>query len=134
MDDAARTRTLAHELGHIVLHDRDNVDAVVHRGIAEVEAESVALMIAAAHGMDASQYTIPYVSTWASRVPGQDPTQTVQNTATRVRSAALGILDRLDTLKVPDGNPPGLDRAPARLATVAPVAALPTPQIGGVSR
>ena len=135
MDDAARTRTLAHELGHIVLHDHDNVDAVVHRGVAEVEAESVALMIAAAHGMDSSHYTIPYVATWASRVPGQDPVKAVQSTAARVRSAALDILDRLDTVKVPDGNPPGLDRPPARLrATIEPIAALPTPQIEGVSR
>lgn len=134
MDDASRTRTLAHELGHIVLHDRDNVDAVGHRGVAEVEAESVALMIAAAHGMDASQYTIPYVSTWASRVPEQDPVQAVQSTAARVRTAAIGILDQLDTIKIPDGNPPGLERPPARLATVEPIAATPAPQVEGLSR
>lgn len=134
MDDAARTRTLAHEIGHIELHDRDNVDAVVHRGVAEVEAESVALMITAAHGMDSSRYTIPYVSTWASRIPGQDPVQAVQSTAARVRTAALGILDRLDTIKVPDGNPPGRDRTPSRLATVEPIAAVPAPQVEGVCR
>jgi antirestriction protein ArdC len=141
MDDAAQTRTLAHELGHVVLHEPGRTDATgatadaaMHRGIAEVEAESVALMITAAHGMDSSQYTIPYVSTWASRVPGQDPIQTVQNTAARVRSAALGILERLDTIKVPDGNPPGLDRASARLAAVEPITAVSTPQIEGVSR
>ncbi len=133
MDDAAQTRTLAHELGHIVLHDPDNVDAAVHRGIAEVEAESVALMITAAHGMDSSQYTIPYVSTWAARVRGQDPVQTVQNTGARVRAAALGILDRLDTITVPDGNPPGLERSPARATAIEPVSPSPTPQVEGVS-
>lgn len=134
MDDAARARTLAHELGHIVLHDRDNVDAVVHRGIAEVEAESVALMVAAAHGMDTTQYTIPYVSTWASRVPGQDPIKTVQDTAARVRSAALTILDRLDTLKVPDGTPPAVDRAPTRRVTVEAADTLSTRHDAGLSR
>ncbi len=133
LDDAAQTRTLAHELGHIVLHHPDHVDAAMHRGVAEVEAESVALMITAAHGMDSSQYTIPYVSTWASRVPGQDPVQAVQNTATRVRTAALGILDRLDTVKVPDGNPPGLEHSPARAAARESVSPLPTPQDDGVS-
>lgn len=106
MDPAARTRTLAHELGHVLLHDKDNVDAVVHRGIAEVEAESFALMIAAAHGMNTDAYTIPYVATWASRVPGQDPVATVQQTATRVRGAALQALDKLPTQQVPDGEPP----------------------------
>ena len=110
MEPAARAKTLLHEAGHVLLHDRDNVDAVVHRGVAEVEAESVALMVAAAHGMDTTDYTIPYVSTWASRVQGQDPVTTVQQTAARVRSAALTILDQLDTTMVTNGTPPGLDR------------------------
>lgn len=114
MDDASRARTLAHEVGHIVLHNRDNTDAVTHRGIAEVEAESVALMIGAAHGMDTVAYTIPYVSGWATQVPNQDPVKTIQDTASRVRAAALGILDRLDTVKTSDGNPPGLEQARTR--------------------
>ncbi|WP_423464192.1 hypothetical protein ACO229_06465 [Promicromonospora sp. MS192] len=94
------------ELGHVLLHDVDNVDAVVHRGIAEVEAESFALMIAASHGMNTEQYTVPYVAIWASRAPGQDPITTVQQTAVRVRAAALQTLDRLETATVPDGEPP----------------------------
>ena len=56
MDAAARTKTLAHELAHIRLHGPDHA-ALAHRGIGEVEAESVALMIAAAHGMDTRDYT-----------------------------------------------------------------------------
>lgn len=131
MDDASRARTLAHELGHIVLRDRDNVDAVVHRGIAEVEAESVALMLGAAHGMDTTQYTIPYVSTWASRIHGQDPIKTVQDTAARVRTAALGILDRLDTPKAPDGNPhsPAHQVAPTVTAFISTSPPLTPPAI-----
>ena len=81
MDDAAQVKTLAHELGHVLLHaPRENAlstevaaDATLHRGIAEVEAESVALMVGAAHGLDTSSYTVPYVSTWAASVPGQEP-------------------------------------------------------------
>ncbi len=62
MGDAAQVKTLAHELAHVKLHGPDNPDATGHRGIGEVEAESVALMIGAAHGMDTTAYTIPYVS------------------------------------------------------------------------
>ncbi|MGB3955780.1 MAG: hypothetical protein WBL05_10965 [Brooklawnia sp.] len=36
------------------LHGPNNPDASGHRGIGEVQAESVALMIGAAQGMDAS--------------------------------------------------------------------------------
>ncbi|CUR58149.1 Serine/arginine repetitive matrix protein 2 [metagenome] len=127
MDDAAQVKTLAHELGHVMLHGpgRDDLtaDAAMHRGIAEVEAESVALMVGAAHGLDTRSYTVPYVSSWASSVPGKSPVEVVQSTAERVRGAAVTILDNLDdTALVGDGNPPGLDReALAARPGVAPV-------------
>jgi hypothetical protein len=73
MDDAAQVKTLAHELAHVKLHGPDNPDATGHRGIGEVEAESVALMIGAAHGMDTTAYTIPYISGWAGTVKDKDP-------------------------------------------------------------
>ncbi|MGY0541375.1 ArdC-like ssDNA-binding domain-containing protein [Nocardioides sp. YJ-D4] len=121
MDDAAMVRTLAHEAGHVLLHSPIDMqqDAARHRGIKEVEAEGVSMMVTGAHGMDSSQYTVPYVSTWASQVPGTDPVQVVQDTAARVRGAAVSILNNLDTEKVPDGTPPGLDRNdPARSPTM----------------
>lgn len=114
MDDAAQVKTLAHELAHVMLHapDRNDLtaDAAMHRGIAEVQAESVALMVGAAHGLATDDYTIPYVASWASSVPGKTPVEVVQSTAERVRGAAVTILDKLDTGQVGDGNPPGLDR------------------------
>jgi hypothetical protein len=110
MDEAAQVKTLAHELGHVMLHGPDHADAALHRGIAEVEAESVALMLGAAHALATDDYTIPYVASWASSVSGKTPVEVVQSTAERVRGAAVTILDKLDTRQVGDGNPPGLDR------------------------
>lgn len=118
MDDAAQAKTLAHELGHALLHEPKSsnmsaavaADAALHRGVAEVEAESVALMVGAAHGLDTNSYTIPYVSTWAASVAGKSPMEVVQGSAERVRNTAVGILDKLETPKTGDGNPPGLDR------------------------
>lgn len=131
MDDAAQVKTLAHELGHILLHASQEgrtptelaADATLHRGIAEVEAESIALMVGAAHGLDTTTYTVPYVSTWAASVPGKTPVEVVHSTAERVRHTALGILEKLDTPKVGDGSPPGLDRdALSRRSGTAPIA------------
>ena len=116
MDPAAQVKTLGHELAHVMLHGPDNVDARLHRGIAEVEAESVALMVGAAHGMDTSVYTVPYVSSWAESVPGKNPVEVVQATADRVRAAAVAVLDNLDTEQVGRGDPPGLNREAARAA------------------
>src|SRR5690625_7989587 len=85
-----RSKTLGHELGHVLLHGPDQEDARQHRGIGEVEAESVALMIGAAHDMDTSGYTIPYVSTWAARVDGKEPVEIVKATGERVRKTETG--------------------------------------------
>jgi hypothetical protein len=119
MDPAARAKTLAHELAHVMLHGPDNPDAAHHRGIGEVEAESVALMIGAAHGLDTSSYTIPYVSTWATSVDGKSPVEVVQATGERVRAAAVTILDSLSTQQLGAGDPPGLAGVSRRVA--APV-------------
>lgn len=109
MDDAAQVKTLAHELGHLMLHGPDNPDAGRHRGLAEVEAESVALMVGAAHSLDTSSYTVPYLASWASNVPGKTPVEAVQSTAERVRSTSITILDALDTQQIGSGDPPGID-------------------------
>lgn len=110
MSERAQAKTLAHELGHALLHGPDHEDGRTHRGIAEVEAESVALMIGAAHQMDTSDYTIPYVSGWAARVEGKEPVEVIKATGERVRKTALAILDQLDTVQIGDGTPPGPDR------------------------
>lgn len=148
MDDAAQAKTLAHELGHVLLHDPDRTlgsgawahaasDAGLHRGIAEVEAESVALMIGAAHGLDTTAYTVPYVGTWAANVDGAQPGEVVQRTAERVRRTATDILDRLDTPQLANGEPPGLDRTAQRRPPspeAAPAAATQAARPTGLSR
>lgn len=128
MDDAAQVKTLAHELAHVKLHGPDNPDATGHRGIGEVEAESVALMIGAAHGMDTSSYAIPYVSGWAGTVKDKDPAEVVQATGERVRKTAVAILDALPTVQLGGGDPPGLTRDSAR-ADRAPQAARVAPPV-----
>ncbi|GAA2963178.1 ArdC-like ssDNA-binding domain-containing protein [Microbacterium schleiferi] len=110
MPEAAQVKTLVHELAHVLLHGPDNADATGHRGIGEVEADSVALMVAAAHGMDTSDYTVPYVSGWAATVPEKSPVEVVQATGERVRKSAAAILDQLPTAQIGNGDPPGLTR------------------------
>jgi len=87
------SKTVAHELGHLQCgHVTDLPTYATCRGRCEVEAESVAYIVTAAHGLDAGGYTFAYVATWA----GGDPA-TVQDAADTVTTAARAILDRLDT-------------------------------------
>ena len=111
MDAAAQVKTLAHELAHVKMHEPTDDGPARHRGIGEVEAESVAMMIGAAHGLPTDSYTIPYVSSWATTSKDKTPAEVVQATGARVRATALGILNALDTEQIGSGDPPGLDRS-----------------------
>jgi hypothetical protein len=113
MDDAAMVKTLAHELAHVLMHAPDDAGRSSHRGIGEVEAESVALMVAASFGMTTDGYSVPYVASWSSSVAGMEPAAVVRSTGERVRRTALGILDQLPEPSPGDGTPPGLERTMA---------------------
>lgn len=113
VDDAQAVKTLAHELGHVLLHAPDGAepgDTRGCRGVREVEAESVAHLVLAARGMDTAAYTHDYVTGWATDVPGTDPAQVVRSTADRVIRTASLVLDRCDRLEAAE---PSLTAAPA---------------------
>lgn len=132
MDDAAQAKTLAHELAHIALDHGNRGPAALHRGTGEVEAESVALMVCTAFGMDSTSYTAPYVASWSSSVEGQSPVEVVRATGERVRATALRVLDGLPEPPGGDGTPPGLtglladrparSRGPGRMNPLPPTA------------
>lgn len=120
MDDAARVKTLAHELGHVLLTAPDNPDASHHRGISEVEAESFAAMVCACYGMDSTGYSVPYVAGWAETVKDKSPLAVMRDTGERVRYTVLAELDHLPTPAIDDGVPPGLEeRKPVSIAPSA---------------
>lgn len=70
----ARAAVLAHELGHVLLHGPDDAigrlygSSADHRGLAEVEAESVAYTVLKAHGIDRGPQSATYLAGWADAV------------------------------------------------------------------
>jgi antirestriction protein ArdC len=84
---AQASKTLAHELAHVLLHGPDQPARA--RDIAEVEAESVAYVITAAAGLPTEDYSVPYVASWAS-----GDSDVVREAATRVLSTARHIIER----------------------------------------
>ncbi|MDP9906061.1 ArdC-like ssDNA-binding domain-containing protein [Arthrobacter bambusae] len=116
-----RIAVLAHELGHVLLHGPDdNVgklygSSVDHRGLAEVEAESVAYTVLKAHGIDRGPQTASYLSGWADAVIAAEHSATGDGSsrnqpASRV-DIAKSVLGRVTAaakqiLEVTD--PPGL--------------------------
>jgi DNA primase len=95
VDEAQAVKTLTHELAHILLHtDTDQTNGCA--GIREVEAESVAHLVMATHGVQTGSYSFPYVAIWAyplAAVEHVPMTDIVGRVGTRVMRAAAEIID-----------------------------------------
>ncbi|MGR7000819.1 ArdC family protein [Yinghuangia aomiensis] len=95
VDDAQALKTLIHELAHIECRHVDDLDEYNrHRGRFEVEAESVAHIVAAVLGLDTAAYSVGYVAHWASNAD-EGVAETVEAAATAVLTAARRILDKI---------------------------------------
>lgn len=94
-----RLAVLAHELGHVMLHGPDDVlgqlygSSVEHRGLAEVEAESVAYTVLKAHGIDRGPQSSSYLAGWADAVIAAEADSIVSPTA------GCKLLSRTDIAK-----------------------------------
>ncbi len=61
-----QAKTTIHELAHFHLHIDDEFDYLNCRGLAEVQAESVAFTVFKFLGLDSSDYSLKYIKGWAS--------------------------------------------------------------------
>jgi len=68
MSDTQTLKTAFHEAAHNLLHDPNKkiVTAKSPRNEKEVQAESVAFIVAERFGMDTSEYSFPYIATWSA--------------------------------------------------------------------
>lgn len=65
LSPASKAATLIHECAHVLLH-KDTDDYREHRGLRETEAESVGYIVGKMHGLDTSEISIPYVTSWSN--------------------------------------------------------------------
>ena len=101
VDDAQAVKTLIHELAHIEAgHVGDLPTYATCRGRCEVEAESIAYVVAAANGLDASGYTFAYIAGCA----GGD-LSVVRQAADTVTQTARRILTPLDVAAAQGADP-----------------------------
>ena len=102
VDDAHALVVLAHELGHIRADHETRFGGLYAtsrdcRGLAEVEAQSIAHLIAASLGVAADAMSVPYVAGWAA-----GDTNLLRATATRVITTARAVLADAELLPVGD--------------------------------
>lgn len=66
---AQQAKTLAHEIAHHVCHDLGLDHHEVYRatrGSAEAVVEGAAFIVLSSFGIDTAQYSVPYITNWAS--------------------------------------------------------------------
>ena len=90
---AQQAKTALHEAAHIILgHLTDDyAEYVAHQGRYEVEAESVAYVVAGMLGLDSSNYSTGYVAGWAERAEAD----VIKETAARVLAAVHTLVEAL---------------------------------------
>lgn len=88
---AQQAKTLIHESAHALLHT-DVKEYVLHRGLAETEAESTAFVVAAALGWNTGAYSVGYVTGWSNGEP-----ETLEAAGKNVLKAAHTILEWIDS-------------------------------------
>lgn len=85
-----RVKTLAHELGHAILHSPKTTDYRSNRGLCELEAESVAFVVLKALGVDSDTYSFGYVAGWGD---GDAAVKTIKASQDRIQKTSKQILD-----------------------------------------
>jgi len=93
-----KTKTLAHELGHALLHAESEYRTASPRSIKELEAESIAFVILSNFGIDSGDYSFGYLATWGG---GEEALRSIQVSGERIRHAAHQIITWIEELGGP---------------------------------
>jgi len=100
---AQQVKTLAHEIGHALLHDPEvPTTKELTRGLMELEAESTAYVICAALGMDTSDYSFGYVAGWAGGAP--EAVQGIKASTSRIQRATSAVLKTFEVEAITVGT------------------------------
>lgn len=90
MSDAQTLKTLIHEYAHSQLHGGDQVSK--ESAEKEVEAESVAFIVAEHFDIDTSEYSFPYIADWASE---KTPDDLIQITD-QIKTTAIDFIKQIE--------------------------------------
>ena len=88
-----KAKTLAHELGHALLHAEREYHQHTGRSLKELEAESVAYIIMNNYGVDSGEYSFGYLAGWGG---GKEAIKIIQESGERIRKAAHKIISWLE--------------------------------------
>jgi antirestriction protein ArdC len=91
MEPAAQAKTLAHEIGHHILHGKEE-GHLMERADKELEAESFAYIVCTNLGLETASYSFHYVACWK----GKESDEGFQASGDRIAKAAKDALKAID--------------------------------------
>ena len=95
MGESQTIKTMIHEVAHAMLHNSDLMEQSGEekdRLTKETEAESIAFTVCSALGIDTSDYSFPYVASWAS---GKEMKE-LKDSMDTIRLTAADFLEKLE--------------------------------------
>lgn len=121
MSEAQNIKTALHEVSHSELHepDLDDIDdnIVLARRTKEVQAESVAFIVANHFGIDTSEYSFEYIAGWSKDKELSDLKESLDTIQKEANSMIQGIQEQYDLIikskiveQVVDSPEQGVDR------------------------
>ncbi|MFI7067073.1 hypothetical protein ACIBL3_39170 [Kribbella sp. NPDC050124] len=99
LDDVTAVSRLAHEVAHLRMHDPKEITSagsIMCRGIREIEAESVAYLLLAHHGLSTGGSPFQYIASWAAAVNKREPEKVIERTGARVVSVSRRLITSVD--------------------------------------
>ena len=101
MSDAQTVKTGIHECAHKLLHDKNLEIATVHsdRSGREVQAESVAFIVAEHFGLDTSEYSFPYIAGWSKGKPSEELSKYLSEIQEAAKTLVTAISEGLAALE-----------------------------------
>lgn len=95
MSEEQTLKTCLHEIAHAILHNRERAKVEKKdKPTKEVEAESIAYMVANALKIDTSDYSFKYVASWST---GKTVPE-LKSSLETIKETAFGLVDRVEKL------------------------------------
>jgi N-terminal domain of anti-restriction factor ArdC/IrrE N-terminal-like domain len=93
-----QAKTLAHELGHALLHCGENYTGHDAKSAMELEAESVAFIVLQHFGLDSGDYSFGYISHWVASGADLEPViAQLRESGVKIQKATNEIISAIDS-------------------------------------
>lgn len=97
MSESQTLKTMIHETAHSLLHSKEAQEERKENGLQpvgrdsmEVQAESISYVVSEHYGLDTSDYSFPYVASWAG------DTEKVTKNLTEIKNGSATIIEKMD--------------------------------------